>query len=111
MPRRTRRSGRSALDAVELMNIGVNYLREHMPEKARIHYVITNGGGAPNVVPDDAEVWYFIRSPERHQVDELIERVRKVAEGAAMMTETTLEDNVHLRRLQLLCQSRCSASA
>ncbi|HYI24742.1 MAG TPA: peptidase dimerization domain-containing protein, partial [Thermomicrobiales bacterium] len=86
-------SGRSALDAVELMNIGVNYLREHMIEKARIHYVITHGGGAPNVVPDDCEVWYFIRSPERYQVDELTERVRKIAQGAAMMTETTLEEN------------------
>jgi aminobenzoyl-glutamate utilization protein B len=86
-------TGRSALDAVELMNIGVNYLREHMIEKARIHYVITNGGGAPNVVPDDCEVWYFVRSPERYQVEELTERVRKVAAGAALMTETTLEEN------------------
>lgn len=86
-------SGRSALDAVELMNIGVNYLREHMIEKARIHYVITNGGGAPNVVPDEAEVWYFVRSPERPQVEELTERVRKVAAGAALMTETTYEEN------------------
>ena len=86
-------SGRSSLDAVELMNIGANYLREHMIEKARIHYVITNGGGAPNVVPDDCEVWYFIRSPERSQVEELTERVRKVAQGAAMMTETKLEEN------------------
>jgi aminobenzoyl-glutamate utilization protein B len=85
-------SGRSALDAVELMNIGVNYLREHMIDEARIHYVITKGGGAPNVVPDDCEVWYFIRSPERHQVDELTERVRNVAQGAALMTETTLEE-------------------
>ena len=84
-------SGRSSLDAVELMNVGVNYLREHMPEKARIHYVITKGGGAPNVVPDDCEVWYFIRSPERSQVEELTERVRKIAEGAALMTETKLE--------------------
>jgi aminobenzoyl-glutamate utilization protein B len=86
-------SGRSALDAVELMNVGVNFLREHMIEKARIHYVITNGGGAPNVVPDDAEVWYFIRSPERSQVDGLTARVRKIAEGAALMTETRLEEN------------------
>jgi aminobenzoyl-glutamate utilization protein B len=86
-------SGRSALDAVELMNVGVNYLREHMPEKARIHYVITKGGGAPNVVPDDCEVWYYVRSPERHQVDELLERVNNVARGAALMTETTLEIN------------------
>jgi aminobenzoyl-glutamate utilization protein B len=86
-------AGRSALDAVELMNIGVNYLREHMIDKARIHYVITNGGGAPNVVPDDCEVWYFVRSPERYQVEELTERVRKVAAGAALMTETTVEEN------------------
>jgi aminobenzoyl-glutamate utilization protein B len=86
-------SGRSALDAVELMNIGVNYLREHMIDKARVHYVITNGGGAPNVVPDEAEVWYFVRSPERYQVEELTERVRKVAAGAALMTETAVEEN------------------
>jgi aminobenzoyl-glutamate utilization protein B len=85
-------TGRSALDAVELMNIGVNYLREHMIDAARIHYVITNGGGAPNVVPDEAEVWYFIRSPERYQVDELTERVRRIAEGAALMTETKLTE-------------------
>ncbi len=83
-------TGRSALDAVELMNVGVNFLREHMADAARIHYVITNGGGAPNVVPDEAEVWYFIRSPERHQVNELTARVNKIAEGAAMMTETAL---------------------
>ena len=86
-------TGRSALDAVELMNVGVNYLREHVIDKARIHYVITNGGGAPNVVPDDCEVWYFIRAPERHQVEELTARIRKVAEGAALMTETTWEEN------------------
>lgn len=86
-------SGRSALDAVELMNIGVNYLREHIIEKARIHYVITNGGGAPNVVPDEAEVWYFLRAPERHQVEEITERVRKIAEGAALMTETKMTEN------------------
>ncbi|HEU0165873.1 MAG TPA: amidohydrolase [Thermomicrobiales bacterium] len=86
-------TGRSALDAVELMNVGVNFLREHMPDRARIHYVITNGGGAPNVVPDDCEVWYFVRSPERHQVDELIERVNNIARGAAMMTETQVEIN------------------
>ena len=85
-------TGRSALDAVELMNVGVNYLREHVIDAARIHYVITNGGGAPNVVPDDAEVWYFIRAPERWQVEELTERVRKVAQGAALMTETRLEE-------------------
>ena len=86
-------TGRSALDAVELMNVGVNYLREHVIDAARLHYVITNGGGAPNVVPDDCEVWYFIRSPERHQVEELTERVRNIARGAALMTETTMEEN------------------
>jgi aminobenzoyl-glutamate utilization protein B len=85
-------TGRSALDAVELMSVGVNYLREHVIDAARIHYVITNGGGAPNVVPDEAEVWYFIRAPERSQVEELTERVRNVARGAALMTETTLEE-------------------
>jgi len=84
-------NGRSALDAVELMNIGVNYLREHVIRDARLHYVITKGGVAPNVVPAEAEVWYYIRAPERHQVDELYERVIKIAEGAALMTETRLE--------------------
>jgi len=84
-------TGRSALDAVELMNVGVNFLREHMIEKARIHYVITNGGGQPNVVPAEAEVWYYVRAPQRDQVDALTARVRKCAEGAALMTETRLE--------------------
>jgi aminobenzoyl-glutamate utilization protein B len=86
-------TGRSSLDAVELMNIGVNYLREHIIDAARIHYVITNGGGAPNVVPDDCEVWYFIRSPERYQVEELTERVVNIAKGAELMTGTKLEIN------------------
>lgn len=86
-------TGRSALDAVELMNVGVNFMREHVIDAARIHYVITHGGGAPNVVPDDCEVWYFIRAPERHQVEELTERIRKIAEGAALMTETTVTEN------------------
>ena len=85
--------GRSALDAVELMNVGVNYMREHVIDKARIHYVITNGGGAPNVVPDEAEVWYYVRAPERDQVDELTNWVRQIAQGAAMMTQTTVEED------------------
>ena len=83
--------GRSALDAVELMNVGVNYLREHVIDKARIHYVIEEGGGQPNVVPDYARSWYYIRAPERDQVDHIYARIVKVAEGAAMMTETTLK--------------------
>ncbi len=85
--------GRSALDAVELTNIGVNYLREHVMESARIHYVITNGGGQPNVVPDEAEVWYYIRAPKREYLEPITERVRKIARGAEMMTETRLEEH------------------
>ncbi len=83
--------GRSALDAVELMNIGVNFLREHIIEKARIHYVIEAGGSQPNVVPDYARSWYYVRSPERDQVDPLYDRILKIAEGATLMTETTLK--------------------
>ncbi len=85
--------GRSALDAVELMNVGVNYLREHVIEEARIHYVITDGGGEPNVVPPEAEVWYYVRAPEREEVEEIYQRVLKIAEGAALMTETEMEVN------------------
>ena len=84
-------NGRSALDAVELMNVGVNYMREHMIPEARIHYVITNGGKAPNVVPDEAEVHYYIRAPEHHTVENLYKRVIKIAEGATLMTETKME--------------------
>jgi len=83
--------GRSALDAIELMNIGVNYLREHVIQEARIHYVIEEGGGQPNVVPDYARSWYYIRAPERTQLDPIYERILKIAEGAALMTETELE--------------------
>ena len=83
--------GRSALDAIELMNIGVNFLREHVIQEARIHYVIEEGGGQPNVVPDYARSWYYIRAPRRDQVDPIFERIKKIAEGAAMMTETELK--------------------
>jgi aminobenzoyl-glutamate utilization protein B len=83
--------GRSALDAIELMNVGVNFLREHVIDKARIHYVIEAGGGQPNVVPDYARSWYYIRAPERDQVDHIYARILKIAEGAALMTETTLK--------------------
>lgn len=84
-------NGRSALDAVELMNVGCNYLREHMIPDARIHYVITKGGQAPNIVPDDAEVWYYVRAPTLKDVKALYPRVLKVAEGAALMTETEVD--------------------
>ncbi len=83
--------GRSSLDAIELMNIGVNFLREHIISDARIHYVIEEGGGQPNVVPDYARSWYYIRAPERDQLDPIYDRVVKIAKGAAMMTETELE--------------------
>jgi aminobenzoyl-glutamate utilization protein B len=87
-------AGRSALDAVELMNIGMNFVREHVIQEARLHYVITNGGQAPNVVPPDAEVWYFIRSPRRTQVDEIWKWMQDVAKGAALMTQTTMTNKI-----------------
>ena len=84
--------GRSALDAVELMNVGVQFLREHMIDQARVHYAITDAGGySPNVVQPTATVLYLIRSPKNDQVQELYERVNKIARGAALMTETELE--------------------
>lgn len=84
--------GRSALDAVELMNVGVNYMREHMIDEARIHYAVTNTGGtAPNVVQSEAQVLYAIRAPKVSQVKELFDRVCKVAQGAALMTETEVD--------------------
>jgi aminobenzoyl-glutamate utilization protein B len=83
--------GRSALDAVELMNVGVNYMREHMPSDARVHYSITNtGGDAPNVVQAYAESLYLVRSPELADAQKLFERVSRIAEGAALMTETSV---------------------
>ncbi len=82
--------GRSALDAVELMDHGVNMMREHVREDARIHYVITNGGGQPNVVPPDAEVWYYIRANKHTDVERYYEWINEIAEGAAMMTRTKL---------------------
>ena len=81
--------GRSALDAVELMNVGVNYMREHMISEARIHYAVTNTGGtAPNVVQSDAQVLYAIRAPKVSLVKDLYERVCDIARGAALMTQT-----------------------
>lgn len=83
--------GRSALDAVEIMNVASNYLREHVPDRTRIHYVITSGGGAPNVVPDYAEVFYYVRSPDPKVVQSVMARVKKAAEGAAIATETKMD--------------------
>lgn len=84
--------GRSALDACELMNIGVNYLREHMIDDARIHYAYLNSGGKmPNIIPAETEVLYAIRAPKSHEAALLRKRVDNIAKGAAMMTETSVE--------------------
>ncbi|MEO0527809.1 MAG: amidohydrolase, partial [Bacteroidota bacterium] len=83
--------GRSALDGVEAMNHMVNMMREHIPERARIHYVITNGGKAPNVVPDYAEVYYYARHNKRDMVIDIFDRIVKAAEGAALGTGTTMD--------------------
>ena len=81
--------GRSALDAVELMDVGANYLREHIIESARVHYAITDSGGySPNVVQAHAEVLYLIRAPKNEQVQDIMQRICKIAKGAALMTET-----------------------
>ena len=84
-------SGRSALDAVEIMNVGANYLREHVRPDVRFHYIITHGGDAPNVVPDKASSWYLIRAKTREGVEDVYNRLIKVAKGAAHMTETQVE--------------------
>lgn len=87
--------GRSALDAVELMNVGVNYMREHMPSSARVHYAITDAGGsAPNVVQARATVRYLVRARTLPELITLVARVKKIAEGAAMMTETTVRSEI-----------------
>ncbi|HHT69517.1 MAG TPA: amidohydrolase [Firmicutes bacterium] len=101
-------SGRSALDAVELMNVGANYLREHIIDDARLHYTITNAGGSPNIIPEEAESWYYIRAPHRKDVESITERLLKIAQGAALMTETTVEHTVlggcyHLLPNNVLC--------
>ncbi len=83
--------GRSALDGVEAMNAMVNMMREHIPSSARIHYVITDGGKAPNVVPDFAEVYYYARHNKRDVVIDIFDRMVKAAEGAAMGTGTTVD--------------------
>ncbi len=83
--------GRSALDGVEAMDTMVNLMREHVPQETRIHYVITRGGEAPNVVPAFAEVYYYVRHPNREQVKSIWERVTHAAKGAALGTGTTVD--------------------
>ena len=83
--------GRSALDGVESMDYMVNMMREHIPQETRIHYVITNGGKAPNVVPDFAEVYYYVRHPKKEEVVRIFDWVVAAAQGAAMGTQTTMD--------------------
>ncbi|MEB6377475.1 M20 family metallopeptidase [Leclercia adecarboxylata] len=93
--------GRSALDAVTLMTTGTNFLNEHIIEKARVHYAITDTGGiSPNVVQAQAEVLYLIRAPEMADAQQIYERIEKIAQGAALMTETIVE-----RRFDKACSS------
>ncbi|MGH7168898.1 MAG: amidohydrolase, partial [Gemmataceae bacterium] len=80
--------GRSALDGVELMNVGANYMREHVKETSRLHYVITNGGAQPNVVPATAQVWYFVRANTHEDVERNFDWLRDIADGAAKMSRT-----------------------
>jgi aminobenzoyl-glutamate utilization protein B len=83
--------GRSALDAVMLMGSGIEFLREHIPSNSRIHYIITNGGAAPNVVPDTAELYLYARNPSSDVLTGVWNRILKIGQGAALMTETTLD--------------------
>lgn len=86
--------GRSALDAVELMSVGCNYLREHVMDSARIHYSTDSGGFAPNIVPSRAGAWYFVRAPHMSDVKDILARIEKIAQGAALMTETEVRTEV-----------------
>jgi aminobenzoyl-glutamate utilization protein B len=86
--------GRSALDGVEAMNYMVNMLREHVPQTTRIHYVITNGGKAPNVVPDFAEVYYYVRHPDGEEVKRIFDRVVEASKGAALGTGTSVDHEI-----------------
>jgi len=86
--------GRSALDAVELMNVGWNFRREHLHPLQRSHYVIVDGGDQPNVVPSKATVWYFIREITAEKIRENFATLQRIAEGAAMMTDTTVSRRI-----------------
>jgi aminobenzoyl-glutamate utilization protein B len=94
--------GRSALDGVEAMNMMANMMREHMPQESRMHYVITDGGKAPNVVPDYAEVFYYVRNPDAEVVRQTFDRLVDVARGAAMGTGTKVDFEVIHGALPLL---------
>jgi aminobenzoyl-glutamate utilization protein B len=83
--------GRSALDAVMLMGNGIEFLREHIPSSSRVHYVITNGGAAPNIVPDTAELYLYARNPSSVVLGGVWDRILKIGQGASLMTDTTLD--------------------
>ncbi len=100
--------GRSALDAVEAMDMMANMLREHVPDKTRLHYVITKGGTAPNIVPEFAEVFYYVRHPQMSEVQTIFDRLVKIAEGAALGTETRMEYEVIHGVYNLLPNTRLS---
>src|SRR5207302_9630184 len=83
--------GRSALDGVELMNVGANFMREHIKETSRVHYVITNGGGQPNVVPATAQVWYFVRANAHPDAEAHFAWLTDIADGGAKMSRTKVQ--------------------
>ncbi len=107
-------NGRSALDAVEMMNYGANMMREHVRPTTRIHYVIPSAGEAPNVVPEYARVWYYVRDTARAPVDAYYDRLLKIAEGAALATATeykaTLLTGVHATLLNRPLQEAMQAN-
>ncbi len=94
--------GRSALDGVELMNVGANYMREHVKETNRIHYVITRGGGQPNVVPGTAQVWYYVRANAHPDAEAQFDWLLEIAEGAAKMSRTKVQVQVDTDNHELL---------
>ena len=104
-------NGRSALDAAELMNVGCNYLREHIAEGSRLHYVYTHSGEKPNIVPSYAQVWYFVRARTRAALDEITQRVIQVAQGAAQMTDTRVESSFLVKGTHTLVNDRLSQLA
>lgn len=94
--------GRSALDACELMNVGVNYLREHITDSERIHYIFENGGEKPNVVPENAETLYYVRGQDRETVTHTTERIINIGHGAELMTDTKMTYQFETRGYEML---------
>jgi len=86
--------GKSALDGVELMNVGANFMREHIKDSSRVHYVITNGGQAPNVVPATAQVWYYVRANNHHDAEAHFDWLKDIAAGAAKMSRTKVAHTI-----------------